>query len=120
MRKIFLALSLSLPLFAQANCLSAPDNPGGRDAHAGYSTMFGMASAGYFRNKPWYVQTGIALIPGVVKETMDCRSSGLFSRQDMKANLIGALLGVAFINTGIALSHSPSTGETRVTYFKEF
>lgn len=118
MRKILLPLVLSLPILSQANCLRAPDNTGGNDAHIGYSAMLGMASAGYFREKPWYVQTGIALVPGVVKEVMDCRSSGLFSRQDLKNDLLGALVGVAFVNTGISLSRS--NNETRITYFKEF
>ena len=120
MRKIFLALSLSLPLFAQANCLTNPDNTGGNDAHIGISFMLGAASAGIWREKAWYTQAGIALLPGIAKELADCRSSKLFSRQDLKNDLLGALLGVAFVNTGIALSHSSTTGETRLTYLKVF
>ena len=82
-------------MYARAGCLNAPDDNGGRGFHIAVSAGIGATVAETWADGPAIGQVAIALIPGVAKETYDCASYGLFSRNDMVSNLEGAVLGVA-------------------------
>ncbi len=108
------ALALLLPIAAQAQ-----DSWGGRDKrwHAGMSCFFGAGAAAWQRERP-LVAWGVAMVPGVLKETLDAtNATGTgWSWKDIGANALGAGLCVA----GARVLISADRGRTEARIGWEF
>lgn len=97
-----------------------PDNPGGRSAHFGYSTLIGITASELLPSHPWGAFSACLGI-GVLKELKDYRKGqpgyrhGLFSREDLKADAAGCGAGVLG-DSGIRLLIGPR----EVKFFWEF
>lgn len=107
-----------VPGSSLSRCWHAQDNDGGKDAHIGLSGVLGVASVGVFRNREWYEQIAIAMVPGILKEIKDCRTSGLISRKDLRNDLIGATIGVGLAHGALYLERRGvgATATTSITY----
>ena len=82
---------------AHAGCLTAPDDHGGRGLHLAGGSVLGLGIAAVWPDMPWYGQLALSQVPGVLKEAYDCHSYGLASRNDLKANLLGAIPAIALV-----------------------
>lgn len=126
MKALFLAAILALcATSAQATdvpkvqppAARSADNWGGATAHLAVSTAFGVACATHvFPGEP-VKAFGCAIVPGLVKETIDSTQRGnRFSGRDMLANAVGAAAGVYL--GGVMLRRS--NGTTQIAYSTTF
>ncbi len=84
--------------------------------HFGMSAVVGFAAVNQWPDNR-LLAFGVAMIPGLLKETMDAQSGGTgFSGKDMAANALGAAVGVL---TGGLLIHY-TRGVTTVAYATTF
>lgn len=126
MKALFLAVILALCATSayatdvpktQPPAARPADNWGGAKSHLAVSTAFGVACATHvFPGEP-VKAFGCAIVPGLVKETIDSTQRGnRFSGRDMLANAVGAAAGVYL--GGVMLRRS--NGTTQIAYSTTF
>lgn len=89
------------------------DNWGGAREHFVVSGAIGVACATHVYPGEQLKAFGCALVPGLIKETIDSTQRGnRFSGRDMVANAVGAAIGV--YTGGLLLSYNERTRTTTV------
>lgn len=89
------------------------DNWGGAAEHFVVSGAAGVVCAAHIYPKESLKAFGCALVPGLIKETIDSTQRGnRFSGRDMVANAVGAAVGV--YTGGLLLSYNERTRTTTV------
>lgn len=117
MKKI-LFLTLLFSLFASSLCLAETND---KAKHFAYSAAFGLiADTIAFHEieqldttQRLLVSTGVALVPGIIKETVDDE----FDMDDMLANAIGAAAGSLLGETAFGYASVSANGDQ---FFVEF
>lgn len=89
------------------------DNWGGAGAHFLVSGVAGVVCATHIYPKQSLKAFGCAMLPGLLKETLDSTQKGNhFSKKDLIADAVGAAIGV--YTGGLLLSYSERTRTTTV------